>query len=100
MDWKPFAPALAYGDYAELYAEESYGLAIRYEDGRVDEIESGESNGMALRYIQGEETRFGHVDGFVSEPVLRLARGLAGGLRKNAPPRLNGSPDLRRHSIS
>lgn len=99
MDWKPFAPALACGDYAELYAEESYGLAIRYEDGRVDEIESGESNGMALRYIQGEETRFGHVDGFAPEPVLRLAQGLSGGLKKAAAPRLNGGPEYRRHSI-
>jgi TldD protein len=100
MDWKPYAPALAFGDYSELYAEESYGLAIRYEDGRVDEIESGESNGMALRYLQGEETRFGHVDGFVPDLVLGLSRGLSAGLNKAALPVLNGAAPLRTHRIA
>ncbi len=84
MNWDPFINSLVYGDYSELYAEESLGMAISYEDGKVDEVERGESSGMALRYVQGEETRFGHVDGMDAAAVAELSRGLSSGLKKRS----------------
>jgi TldD protein len=99
MDWKPYFSALIYGDYAEIYAEESQGLGLSFEDGKVDEIESGESGGMALRYTQGEETRFGHADGWNENLVLKLSASLSGGLRKRPPVRTDGPAPLSRHGI-
>ncbi len=80
MDWQGYLPALLFGEYAELYAEESQGLAITFEDGKVDEIEGGDSSGMGLRYLQGEETRFGHVNGLNAGLVTALSRDLSDGL--------------------
>ena len=82
MNWGKFASSLIYGDYSELYAEESQGLVLSFEDGKLDEVESGESSGMALRYIQGEETRFGHVDGLEAELLFELASSLSDGLKR------------------
>lgn len=98
MNWKPFVPVLLYGDYSELYAEKSYGLAISYEDKKVDEIESGESNGIALRLIQGEETRFGHVDGWNPDLVFTLSKGLCDGLKKRVERDSIKESFLHRHT--
>lgn len=100
MDWKNFIPSLIYGDYSELYAEESYGLAVSYEDGKIDEIESGESNGIGLRYIQGEETRFGHVNGWSPDLVARLSRDLRDGFGSHPAVNLNGGLIPLKHLIS
>lgn len=99
MNWKPFLSNLAHGDYSEIYAEESYGLAISYEDGKVDEVESGESNGIALRYLQGEETRFGHVDGWNSELVSRLSQNLSEGFQKHTPLELKAETPYVKHPV-
>ena len=100
MDWKPFIPVLVYGDYGEIYAEESYGLAISFEDGKVDEIEGGESGGFALRYIQGEETRFGHMDGFDPDILLRLSTDIGSGFRKNQPVFAGNECAVLKHPIA
>ncbi len=83
MDWKKASRVLKFGDYSELYAEESYGLSVSYEDGKIDEIESGESSGMALRFVEGEETRFGHVDGWGDDQLQRLCKDISQGFKEH-----------------
>lgn len=99
IDLRIYIPFLIFGDYSEVYGEESHGLAISYEDGKVDEIESGESSGIALRYIQGEETRFGHVDGMNLDLAARLSKDLSGGLNRCKFPELAKSVNQSRHAV-
>ncbi len=99
MDWKRASSILKYGDYSELFAEESYGLSLSYEDGKVDEIECGESNGMALRYIQGEETRFGHVDGWNEDLLARLSRDISSGFKEIKVPAFDAAIPSFRHAV-
>ncbi|OGR80755.1 MAG: hypothetical protein A2636_01690, partial [Elusimicrobia bacterium RIFCSPHIGHO2_01_FULL_64_10] len=93
---------LSHGDYAELYAEDSRGTGLTYEDGRVDEIQTGEARGIALRFIAGEETRFGHVDGWEDRAVERLSRDLSAGLTRRTGGQvrtLSQNPRTERHEI-
>ena len=84
INWGPFLPLMVHGEYSEVYAEESHGRVVSFEDGKVDEVESGESSGLALRYLEGDETRFGHADGLDLELAARLAKDLSPGLKKRA----------------
>src|SRR3989338_1329572 len=99
MDWKILEPVLVFGDYSEVYAEESYGQVISFEDGKTDEIESGQSNGLGLRYVEGEETRFGHVDGCDQEPIFRLKQELSQGLKTIQQIKLPSQLIPLRHKI-
>ena len=99
MNWDAAVPLLGFGDYAELYAEESRGRMISFEDGKVDEVESGESSGLALRYLEGEETRFGHADGLDFGPAAELAKGLSEGLKKRTARAPSNSVQTSRHAI-
>lgn len=99
MDWKKASAHLTFGDYSELYAEESFGLSVSYEDGKIDEIESGESSGMALRYVQGEETRFGHVDGWDEDLLARLSKDISQGFKGRAVTPLASNIPSYRHPI-
>lgn len=99
MNWNSAVPLLVFGDYSELYAEESRGRVISFEDGKVDEVESGESSGLALRYLEGEETRFGHADGLDFGPAAQLAKGLSEGLKKRAAVSPAHSIQTSRHAI-
>lgn len=99
MDWKQASAILKFGDYSELYAEESSGMSLSFEDGKVDEIEAGESNGIALRYIQGEETRFGHADGWDVEGLARLSKDISSGLSEKKAPVFEGKVPAFRHTV-
>ena len=99
MDWKKFLPVLCFGDESELFFEESYGLVVSYEDGKVDEIESGQSRGISLRYLLGEETRFGHVNGQESERILKLSNDISKGLNRFQIPKWDGIISKNQHQI-
>jgi len=53
---------LGFGDFADIYLEQSDALTLRWQEGRVEEISASESSGAGLRLMNGFETRFGHID--------------------------------------
>jgi TldD protein len=91
--------ALAHGgDFAELFCEDRRGFTLSIDESRIERPQSGSERGGGVRVIDGEVTRFAHVDGLAEDDLLRAADGLAsalGGagtepvaLRAAAPPEL------------
>src|SRR5579872_1885681 len=73
-----FFSLLPFGDYADLFWEESRTLAIRWEDGRVERFTSGEDHGAGLRYMVGEENRYGAIDNPTPDALKHLSGTLSG----------------------
>jgi TldD protein len=67
---------LAYGDYADLYWEDTTTLAIRWEDKKVERYTGGRECGAGLRYMIGEENRFAYADDPEFAAIASLARGI------------------------
>jgi TldD protein len=86
------------GDFAELFCEDRRGFTLSIDESRVERPQSGSERGAGIRVIEGEVTRFAHVDGLAEEDLMRAADGLAGALDSEArqplslkaaePPRL------------
>lgn len=86
------------GDFAELFCEDRRGFTLSIDESRVERPQSGSERGAGVRVIDGEETRFAHVDGLAEDDLLRAADGLAAALsgearepatlRAAAPPKL------------
>jgi TldD protein len=72
------------GDFAELFCEERRGFSLSIDESRVERPQSGSERGAGIRLIDGEVTRFAHVDGVAEEDLLRAADGLASALGGNA----------------
>jgi TldD protein len=72
------------GDFAELFCEERRGFTLSIDESRVERPQSGSERGAGLRVIEGEVTRFAHVDGLAEEDLMRAADGLATALRSGA----------------
>src|SRR3954452_21111619 len=68
------------GDFAELFCEERRGFTLSIDESRVERPQSGSERGGGIRVIDGEVTRFAHVDGLAEEDLLRAADGLASAL--------------------
>jgi TldD protein len=68
------------GDFAEVFCEERQGFALSIDESRVERPQSGSERGAGIRVIDGEVTRFAHVDGLGEEDLLRAADGLAAAL--------------------
>jgi TldD protein len=68
------------GDFAELFCEEREGFTLSIDESRVERPQSGRERGAGVRVIDGEVTRFAHVDGLREEDLLRAAEGLAAAL--------------------
>src|SRR5258706_8555570 len=64
---KNFQNLLRFGDFGDIYLEESKSLSLRWEEGKVESILNQESSGAGLRFLNGNETRFGHAD--LSSPL-------------------------------
>jgi TldD protein len=86
------------GDFAELFCEDRRGFTLSIDESRIERPQSGSERGAGIRVIEGEVTRFAHVDGLAEEDLLRaagtLAESLGAGatgpasLRAAEPPRL------------
>jgi TldD protein len=86
------------GDFAELFCEDRLGFTLSIDESRIERPQSGSERGAGIRVIEGEVTRFAHVDGLVEEDLLRAAGTLAASLGTGAtgpaalraaePPRL------------
>jgi TldD protein len=68
------------GDFAELFCEERSGFSLSIDESRVERPQSGSERGAGIRVIDGEVTRFAHVDGLAEADLRRAADGLAGAL--------------------
>jgi TldD protein len=72
------------GDFAELFCEERRGFSLSIDESRVERPQSGSERGAGIRVIDGEVTRFAHVDGLAEEDLMRAADGLASALSGDA----------------
>jgi TldD protein len=72
------------GDFAELFCEERRGFTLSIDESRVERPQSGSERGAGVRVIDGEVTRFAHVDGLTEEDLMRAADGLASALGGSA----------------
>src|SRR4051812_38741629 len=72
------------GDFAELFCEERQGFTLSIDESRVERPQSGSERGAGVRVIDGEVTRFAHVDGLSEEDLMRAADGLASALSGDA----------------
>ena len=77
--------ALAHGgDFAELFCENRRGFTLSIDESRIELPQSGSERGAGVRVIDGEVTRFAHVDGLAEDDLLRAADGLASALGGSA----------------
>ena len=68
------------GDFAEVFCEERRGFTLSIDESRVERPQSGSERGAGIRVIDGEVTRFAHVDGLEEDDLFRAADGLASAL--------------------
>src|SRR5947208_4843767 len=68
------------GDFAELFCEERRGFTLSIDESRIERPQAGSERGAGVRVIDGEVTRFAHVDGLAEEDLLRAADGLSSAL--------------------
>jgi TldD protein len=68
------------GDFAEIFCEDRQGFTLSIDESRVERPQSGRERGAGIRVIDGEVTRFAHVDGLAEEDLMRAADGLASAL--------------------
>jgi TldD protein len=86
------------GDFAELFCEDRTGFTLSIDESRIEHPQSGRERGAGVRVVDGEVTRFAHVDGLAEDDLLRAADGLAAaldaepatvvGIRAAEPPEL------------
>jgi TldD protein len=72
------------GDFAELFCEDRRGFSLSIDESRVERPQSGSERGAGIRVIDGEVTRFAHVDGLAEEDLMRAAEGLCSALDGDA----------------
>jgi len=71
---------LSYGDYSDLFWEDSRTLSIRWEGGKVERLTGGQECGAGLRYLQGDETRYASADNPTLSDLLALSKNLITGI--------------------
>lgn len=76
---------LGFGDYADLFWEDSRTLSIRWEAGKIERFTGGLERGAGLRYLAGDECRYACADDPELEAFEALARELTPGLARQKP---------------
>lgn len=99
-DASQIVPVLAYGDYADLYSEDTRFLTIRWDGGKVEEVNVGRDAGMGLRYLQGESVFFGQQNSLSSETAVVLSKKLTQTLKRKGIQPLIKQHDLYKHPVS
>jgi TldD protein len=90
------------GDFAELFCEDRQGFTLSIDESRVERPQSGSERGAGIRVIDGEVTRFAHVDGLAEEDLMRAVDGLASALGGTAtePMALKAAAPARLQEIA
>jgi len=66
------------GAFAEIYFEETYATSIRFEDGKIERINSGTDTGAGIRVLTGDRTCYAHTNDVSLEGLLAAADTVAG----------------------
>jgi len=104
-----YRPFLEFGDFADVYLEESESLSILWENGGVQNISKAHDKGAGIRILQGLETLYAHstmaspLSGFSSNDekakLDRLFQDLTRGLKKSGPKTI-AEPAIKNHPLS
>ena len=78
--------ALSYGDHADLFVEDTRFSSIRWEDGKVEEVNTGRDAGFGLRYLLGDGNYFTHQNSLTLDDILKASRIVSAGLPKKTIP--------------
>ncbi len=60
--FKKLIPFLKYGDFSDVYMEESSLVSLRLEDRKLQDVVQGRSSGLGIRCLDGSKTLYGHLD--------------------------------------
>ncbi len=72
------------GDFAEVFVEDSVGLGMRLEDGKVEQTAGGHEHGAAVRLNSGERTYYAYTDEVDEAGLFEAAAAVAAALRSGA----------------
>src|ERR1039457_1421962 len=72
-------PILLFGDYADLYWEETRTQSLRWEEGKLERFTNHQECGAGLRYMVGDENRYASMDNPAPADIEPLARQLWNG---------------------
>ena len=72
------------GDFAEVFVEDSVGLGMRLEDGKVEQTSGGHEYGAAVRLNSGDRTYHAYTDEVDEAGLFEAATAVAAGLRSGA----------------
>jgi TldD protein len=75
------------GDFAEIFVESTSGVALSWEDRRLDEASAGRERGVGLRVVLADESYFANGNDLSREGLLRLAASVASMLPAGGSPR-------------
>ena len=65
------------GDFAEIYAENSYSQSFKMANGKVLEAVNGNTYGVGIRILKGLEEVYGYTNDVTSKGLKKLANSLA-----------------------
>lgn len=92
-------PALTYGDHADLFLEDTRFTTIRWEDGKIEEINTGRDAGFGLRYLQDERHFFAHHNSLSVNDILATSHKLVHGLKKKNSSRTIEKNEVFKHPM-
>ena len=81
------------GERAEIFVEDRSSTALRLEDSRVEDVNSGRDRGAGIRVIEGERASYAYTNLLTEEGLLDAAKVAGGGLGE---PGETKQIDLRR----
>ncbi len=74
------------GQWSELFMEQSSGLMVVLDDGKVEKVISGLDQGAGLRLVHAQRTAYAHTNQLEPPGLLPLAQNLAQMARDDPPP--------------
>ena len=72
------------GDFAEVFVEDSVGLGMRLEDGKVEQTTGGHEHGAAVRLNSGDRTYYAYTDEVDEAGLFEAAAAVTAALRSGA----------------
>ena len=69
------------GEFAEVFVEDKQSSSAYFDDGKVEELNSGRDRGAGIRVVVGETTGFAHTADLSELGLLSAARSAAAAAR-------------------
>ena len=70
------------GEWAELFAEDRESAAVVFDEGRVEEMNSGRDRGVGIRVTAGDVTGYAHTSDLSAKGLAEAARTAAAVARR------------------